>query len=215
MVHNHGLLLRPLILLGVVAFGFYLAVERGFVQLTLASDRSYLSYVILVSYALATAHWLYVAFRLAAEKSALDSIESGAVAEVRADTAVGMFFSYVNDSPRDARAGLLQALTDRIHNRHALGHFAADLLLKLGLLGTIIGFILMLLPVADMTEFHPSLMQKLLGEMSQGMAVALYTTLSGLVTSTLLQLQYQVIDGSAAAVVTRAAELSELAASPS
>lgn len=209
---KHGVLLRPVILLGVVAFGFYLAVDRGFVQLTLSSDRSYLSYVILVGYAVATVHWLYVAYRLSAEKSALEGIESGLDGSIEASTAVAIFFGYLKESPREARAGLLQAMTDRIHNRHAPGHFVADLLLKLGLLGTIVGFILMLLPVAEMTEFHPSLMQKLLGEMSQGMAVALYTTLSGLITSTLLQLQYQVIDGSAAAVVTRAGELSELIA---
>ncbi len=53
-------------------------------------------------------------------------------------------------------------------------------------------------------------MQQLLGRMSQGMAVALYTTLAGLVTSTLLKLQYQVLDGAAARLVTRVAELSEL-----
>ena len=46
--------------------------------------------------------------------------------------------------------------------------------------------------------------------MSGGMAVALYTTLAGLVTSTLLKLQYHIIDASAAALVTRLAVLVDL-----
>ena len=45
--------------------------------------------------------------------------------------------------------------------------------------------------------------QSLLTAMSGGMAVALYTTLTGLITSTLLKLQYHVLDASAAALVTR------------
>ena len=77
-------------------------------------------------------------------------------------------------------------------------------------MGTIIGFILMLLPVAEIKEFEANLMQQLLGKMSGGMAVALYTTLAGLTTSMLLKMQYQVIDSSAAKLVTRVSELSEL-----
>ena len=107
-------------------------------------------------------------------------------------------------------APLLTAFADALANRHALGHFASDALLRLGLLGTIVGFILMLLPVGDIKEFDPSLMQQLLAAMSGGMAVALYTTLAGLVTSTLLKLQYHVLDASAADLATRLAVLAEV-----
>ena len=100
-------------------------------------------------------------------------------------------------------AVLLTAFADELANRHALGHFISDALLKLGLLGTIIGFILMLKPLGEIDQFDPSLMQQLLTAMSGGMAVALHTTLAGLVTSTLLKLQYHVLDGSAAELATR------------
>ena len=98
---------------------------------------------------------------------------------------------------------MLSLFGDQLTNRHALGHFASDVLLRLGLLGTIIGFILMLLPVADITEFDASVMQRLLASMSGGMAVALYTTLAGLITSTLLRLQYHVLDSAAVELVNR------------
>ena len=71
------------------------------------------------------------------------------------------------------------------------GWFAADAVLKIGLLGTIIGFILMLSPIATLASFDPASLQKALGEMSGGMAVALYTTLSGLIANIVLRFQYQ------------------------
>ena len=87
-----------------------------------------------------------------------------------------------------------------------------NLLLRLGLLGTIVGFILMLLPIAEMEGFDAGMMRELLSSMSGGMAVALYTTLAGLVTSTLLKLQYHVLDSSAADLVTRLAVLVDVRA---
>ncbi|HCG69833.1 MAG TPA: biopolymer transporter ExbB, partial [Gammaproteobacteria bacterium] len=47
------------------------------------------------------------------------------------------------------------------------------------------------------------LMQQLLAAMSGGMAVALYTTLAGLVTSTLLKLQYYLLDSALANLINR------------
>ena len=82
-------------------------------------------------------------------------------------------------------------------NRHALGRFATELLLRLGLLGTIIVFILMLLPLGEIKEFEPGVIQQLLASMSGGMAVALYTTMAGLITSTLLRYQYHLLDTAA------------------
>ena len=77
------------------------------------------------------------------------------------------------------------------------------MLLKLGLTGTVMCFILMLLPLGEIDQFDPSLMQQLLAAMSGGMAVALYTTLAGLVTSTLLKLQYYLLDSALANLVNR------------
>ena len=66
------------------------------------------------------------------------------------------------------------------------GWFVVDLLLKLGLVGTVIGFIIMLSAITEIENFDFTLMNILLQNMSDGMKVALYTTLTGLVTSILL-----------------------------
>ncbi|MCH1485916.1 MAG: MotA/TolQ/ExbB proton channel family protein [Alphaproteobacteria bacterium] len=71
------------------------------------------------------------------------------------------------------------------------GWFAADSVLKIGLLGTIIGFILMLAPIGELTSFDASSLQSALAGMSAGMAVALYTTLTGLIANIILRFQFQ------------------------
>ena len=71
------------------------------------------------------------------------------------------------------------------------GWFAADSVLKIGLLGTIIGFILMLAPIGELTSFDPSSLQGALAAMSAGMAVALYTTLTGLIANIIMRFQFQ------------------------
>ena len=211
---KHIVFLQSLVLLGIILFAFFLASERGFIELTLKSDRSYLSYVILTLYFLATLHWILICYRLSAEITALDLVEQELWFDFssQTDLAIERYFTEATDLTKQGARyqGLLEAFGDRISNRHATGHFISDILLKIGLLGTIIGFILMLMPVAEIKEFEGNFMQQLLGEMSEGMAVALYTTLAGLSTSMLLKMQYQIIDSSAAKLVTRVSELSEL-----
>jgi len=202
---------RALIILGLVLFGFYVAADRGALTLALTSDKSYISYLILGIYALASGHWLVLAHALNRERRAFAALErhwsdagAGEATEAVADASlIGRFAANRRNTGTGDSAALLTAFADELANRHALGHFVSDALLKLGLLGTVVGFILMLMPIGEIKEFDPSLMQRLLMEMSGGMAVALYTTLAGLVTSTLLKLQYHVLDASAAELATR------------
>ena len=202
-----SLIYRALILTGIVAFGFYLAADRGLVSLALNSDRSYISWVILGVYALASCHWLWSSLHLTRERQRFSDLEEarrqGDVTASVDDGLLGEFFTRLESKSDDNADALLSAFGDELANRHAIGHFVGDVLLKLGLLGTVVGFILMLLPVGEIEDFDPSVMQRLLSAMSGGMAVALYTTIAGLVTSTLLKLQYHVIETSAADLVTR------------
>ena len=70
------------------------------------------------------------------------------------------------------------------------GWFCSDIMLKLGLIGTVIGFIIMLSSLADITTFDVTLLQGVLTTMGSGMGVALYTTLSALITGVLIAIQY-------------------------
>lgn len=207
-----NLVLRALIISGLIGFGFFIAVDQGLVQLALNSDKSYISYIILGIYLAASIQWLWLTSRLGRERTVFVRLEAvleeGRSGEVLGaelgDGLVGRFVSSVaaKADPSDSEV-LVEAVGDELANRHALGHFISDVLLRLGLLGTIVGFIFMLLPIGEMEGFDAGMMQSLLTAMSGGMAVALYTTLTGLITSTLLKLQYHLLDASAAQLVTR------------
>ncbi len=89
---------------------------------------------------------------------------------------------------------LTEVLSEHARGQHEMGWFVSGLLVKLGLLGTVIGFILMLRSVLSLGTIEFNDVQALLGEMTVGMAVALNTTLMGLMTSMLLGLQYLMLD---------------------
>jgi len=229
---EHSLRFRSLIIIGVLAFAFYLAVDRGLLTMALESDRSYLSYVILVVYLVMTLHWGVLVLNLSADRVALQNLEqwvqSGQQAGLLLDngqlTVQGkvmrqgllayflrnLLDKFQNSLPEEDQTILLGVLEDEMLRRNAPGHFAADALLKLGLLGTILGFILMLAPVSEIREFEPAVLQQLLAAMSGGMAVALITTLLGLIGSTLLNLQYQILESSAVDFINRVTLITNL-----
>ena len=182
---NH-LLLKACLVLTLVIFSSYLVVDLGILSLIIDSDRSKISLVILSIYVLACAHWFYISINLDKEISSLDHTNH--------PTLIRSFIDKASKENSSNQKNNLDLLQDELSNRHALGYLAVDILLKLGLTGTVIGFILMLLPIGEIKDFDPQILQKLLATMSGGMAVALYTTLTGLVTSMLLKFQYFLLD---------------------
>ena len=183
------LLQKSIVLLTVIVFAFYLLFDLGLLNLIFESDKSKISILILFIYTAATLHWLFLAWKLDGEQ--------------KGDGKVSDFINVSNSKTELERQNLLSILGDELSNRHALGHMTSDILLKLGLTGTVVGFILMLLPIGDMKDFDPQKIQPLLSSMSGGMAVALYTTLSGLVTSTVLKFQYFLLDASLSKLINR------------
>ena len=182
---NH-LLLKASLMLSLVVFSAYLIVDLGILSLIVESDRSKISLIILSIYIFACVHWFYLSINLDKEISSLDNTNS--------QTLIRSFVHKASKEGSYNQKNNLDLLQDELSNRHALGYLAVDILLKLGLTGTVIGFILMLLPIGEIKDFDPQILQKLLGTMSGGMAVALYTTLTGLVTSMLLKFQYFLLD---------------------
>jgi len=89
---------------------------------------------------------------------------------------------------------LAKQKTDQLNNAIETGWFASDLCLTIGMIGTVIGFIMMLAGFGAVDAKDASSIQNLMSSMSSGMATALYTTLAGLICSSLLKIQYFNID---------------------
>ncbi len=222
-------LLRWMIFTGLCAFAAALLWHYGLIRLMIASDRTYLSAIIGVLYVVTSLHCLWRTIVIAREADAGRGVarvlaESGAAVPATAGPLggaalpPGLVADHIHNLVLKAEtqgAGridqtlLLRSLADRLRGSNGFGAFASDTLMKLGLLGTIIGFIIMLAPIAGIDASDRGLLKSSMGLMTDGMAIAMYTTLAGLVGSILLKIQYYMLDAATARVFSQAVTLTE------
>ena len=81
-------------------------------------------------------------------------------------------------------------LIEKIEHLMEVGWFTSDLCLSIGMIGTVIGFIMMLGGFANIDINDMATVQGLIKGLGVGMSTALYTTLTGLICSALLKIQY-------------------------
>jgi hypothetical protein len=231
---DHLPLLRWMVFTGVTVFGFALAWHFGLVHLMLASDKTYISAIIGVLYIATCAHCFVRTAIISRELDAAQRVSAlvsrGATGfrvvgqdVLTADGArlpPGQVAHHIRNlilkaglqgrHQRLDQTLLLRGFADSLRGPNQLGSFASDALMKLGLLGTIIGFILMLAPIAGLDSADRASVKSSMGLMSDGMAVAMYTTLSGLVGSILVQTQYYMLDEATAKLFGLATDLTEV-----
>ena len=232
--HDHLPLLRWMVFTGVTVFGFALAWHFGLIHLMLASDKTYISAIIGVLYIATCAHCFVRTAIISRELDAAQRVSAlvsrGATGfrvvgqdVLTADGArlpPGQVANHIRNlilkaglqgrHQRLDQTLLLRGFADSLRGPNQLGSFASDALMKLGLLGTIIGFILMLAPIAGLDSADRASVKSSMGLMSDGMAVAMYTTLSGLVGSILVQTQYYMLDEATAKLFGLATDLTEV-----
>ncbi len=230
---ERGPLLRWLIFTGVCAFGFALVWRFGLFRLMLASDKTSISLIITLLYVATSLHCLWRTNTISRELDGARRIEAIISSGARTFTVAGRSViadggdrlpsGAVSDHIRNlvVKAGLqgrhrldqtllLRGLADQLRGPNQLGNFASDSLMKLGLLGTIIGFIMMLAPIAGLDAANQVALKSSMSLMSDGMAVAMYTTLTGLVGSILVKVQYHMLDGATARLFVFATNLTEV-----
>ena len=74
------------------------------------------------------------------------------------------------------------------------GWFYSDIVLSIGMVGTVIGFIMMLTGFSDLNFEDTSEVQALISKLGYGMSTALATTLVGLISSVVLKLQFFLLE---------------------
>jgi hypothetical protein len=224
-------LLFWMIFTGLSIFAVVLLWRFGLIHLMLTSDRTYISSVIAVLYIVTCGHCFLRTRAIAREgaaarrcRAALVAPDGGKVLDARA-TALprGLVRDHIESLVTKAAAQdyrpvdqtlLLRTLADRLRGSNGFGAFVSDTLMKLGLLGTIIGFIIMLAPIAGLDAGDKVAMRSSMGLMSDGMAVAMYTTLAGLVGSILVRIQYYMLDAATQRVFSDAVVLTETYVTP-
>ena len=216
-------LLYWLIFTGVTIFAATLLWRYGLFRLMFASDRTYICAAIVVLYIGASLHCLWRTIVISREadagRRAAQIVGHPDLANERLERLPpGLVSDHIRDLALKARTQgggrldqtlLLRSLADKLRGSNGFGAFASDTVMKLGLLGTIIGFIIMLAPIAGLDASDRALMKSSMGLMSDGMAVAMYATLAGLVGSILLKFQYYMLDAATAKVFSGAVALTE------
>tara|TARA_B100000674_G_scaffold108252_1_gene79668 strand:- start:122 stop:754 length:633 start_codon:yes stop_codon:yes gene_type:complete len=175
--------LRSLLLLVLIIFGIWILNERGLLAIILEGDKSQISKVIGGLWVISSIYWLYLSKIISEERNSFENMEFK-----NKKLLVSKFFNSLDK--KEDKDVLINAFESEFEKKISYGVIASDVALKLGLLGTIIGFILMLKPIADLNSTSPEDLKIALSSMSSGMAVALYTTLTGLIVSTLLRIQF-------------------------
>ena len=218
---EHFLLLSWLLMAGLVAAGAWVIVDQGLLRYLLATDRSYVSLVVIAMYFVGLAHSFGRTLYLSRELNSVAAIERAVGAPgagplqlidhqlATADGTLlprGFLTDFLVDMVQARRAeparngdaseganDLLEAAAVRVRGRIEFGWFLIDLMLKVGFLGTLIGFIWMLASVSQHAVIDAASMLNILKEMSYGMSTALNTTLSSLVGGILLSLPYYLL----------------------
>lgn len=161
----------------VFAFGLYVAWDLGQLEIIYQRDRSYLTLVISLLVICSTIH----AFWQITQKSIW-------LNRLRIERRAPLFRHDATN-----RDEVLEFVADRLRAPVEIGWFLVDLAIRLGLAGTIIGFILIFASLSGETIVGENALRELLVSMSGGMGTALFTTLTGLVAATVLSFQYLIL----------------------
>ena len=225
------LVLYWLMLFGLIIFGIFVCWDRGIVAIVLHSDQSKVSFVIAFVFLAGTLHSFNRAYYVSVQINQLiqlekikqhpkfasaDPNERKLMINDSGVLSLSISLSYLRQSKvvdtnnrvsQTNATPALDILISKAKNSHDTGWFMVDVLIKLGLLGTIIGFILMLASVSVTDNMDVASLQSIIKSMSNGMGTALYTTLTGLVASMILAIQYLLIERGSDCLIERSIQL--------
>jgi|TARA_B100001750_G_C15519614_1_gene610350 hypothetical protein len=223
--------------MGLICFLAFFVWDQGFLGIMYATDKSYITFFITALFLGTSLHCGIHTYHISKEinatatiwdlltqdSSALTIKKEGIVTTAKGNVLPECLLSEhifemirklskvkkISNLPKE-NSNLINSFSDQINNPHDIGWFIADTMIRLGLLGTVIGFVIMLSSVTDISSLDVDVMQDVLSDMSGGMGVALFTTLAGLVFGMLLSTQYYFLDKFSNRLVVMATKIIEL-----
>lgn len=201
--HHFLLLLRfsLLNLLGVALLGA--AYLHGLIGLVVQADRTYLSAVISAVFLGGLALCARRIWQTSRELNALkafDPLERSRVTD---------YLAQIRGRNGESRGIIATALRLKLVQRIAIVRHVAGSLVLLGLIGTVIGFIIALSGVKPEQASDVSAISPMVSTLIAGMSTALYTTLVGSVLNVWLMINYQLLAGGTAKLIAGLLEFGE------
>ena len=198
--------LKWVLLMALIAVAAVVSYDYGLLNYLFGADKSKITVLIAVLYVAFSGHCLWILVELAREYRRALQIKamlatSAKVSDLpRGGGLVDRYMADVIQSrehPSEVEGNahlLMMSLGASFRRRTKIGTYGTDLLYKLGMLGTMVGFVLMLNSMGDLSSFDVDTLRGALQKMIAGMAVSLLTTIAGLIGGILLRLEYNIAD---------------------
>lgn len=195
-------LLVWLLVVFLILFAFYISYDLGFLGQLIGSDLTRISLLILGIFSLTLCHCAKQSWFLAQQGNFLIHLREGNqnVSEYtkakhqQPSLALEYWLSGASHSGVGEGSTREEVLAEKMRGGNQLGWFSAGLMIKFGLLGTVVGFAIMLGSINEVEALEVSDIKNLMQLMTEGMRVAMNTTIVGLITSILLGVQYFILD---------------------
>jgi hypothetical protein len=194
------------LLIALIAIGAIVSYDYGLLTYLFVADQSRITVLIAVLFVGFSGHCLWILMELSREYRRALTWKAGLERSQKAPEpprAGGLVDGFVADvirsreHPSEVEGNahlLMMSLGASFRRRTRVGTYGADLLYKLGMLGTMVGFVMMLNSMGDLANFDVETLRGALQKMIAGMAVSLLTTIAGLIGGILLRIQYNIAD---------------------
>lgn len=181
-----SLLLLRYILLNLIAFALLgVAFSQGYVHKVIQADQTYLSVVIFFVFLVGLVLCTQKLWQTNAEIDAIKSpqgLKSPAIAHLLS-----------NSESADANLSMSGSMRLRLSHRISVVRHLGNTLVLLGLIGTVLGFIIALSGVDPEKASDVNSIAPMVSTLIQGMSTALYTTLIGSIFNVWLMANFQML----------------------
>ena len=203
MQYKYLLILRYSLINLVGLIFLFVLITQGYVTKAIKADITNMVIVILTLFAVGFILAAYRTFWLSRELnySFLKILPNHSLAKE--------FLQNSKKLDASSRNNLAASLRIKLSSKINYIKFMANTLVILGLIGTVIGFIIALSGVDGSVSSNPEEVSKMVSTLIQGMSVALYTTLVGSICSVWLNICYQIMSTGANNLLSKIIELGE------
>ena len=203
MQYKYLLILRYSLINLVGLVFLFVLITQGYVSKAIKADITNMVIVILALFSVGFILAAYRTFWLSRElnNSYLKVLPPNSIAKD--------FLQNSKKLDASSRNNLAASLRIKLSSKINYIKFMANTLVILGLIGTVIGFIIALSGVDGSVSSNPEEVSKMVSTLIQGMSVALYTTLVGSICSVWLNICYQIMSTGANNLLSKIIELGE------
>lgn len=187
---HRSLLLLRFSLLNLFAFALLgVAWSQGYVHKVIQADQTYLSVVIFCVFV--------VGLVICAQKTWLTNLEIDALNSKDGihSAKISHLIKSITSNNAESRTILSGSLRMRLSHRISVVRHLGNTLVLLGLIGTVLGFIIALSGVDPEKASDVNSIAPMVSTLIQGMSTALYTTLIGSIFNVWLMANYQLLTG--------------------